>query len=98
MSELISIGYRRLNDKLWVKPLGFSLLVIDVEKQMFIQYFYSLEGDIKIWVSEKLNDFKKSNEEKLNEIEYLENNIIKLNFNNSKSFRFLTLEESMSIF
>lgn len=97
MSELISLGYRKLNKEKWVKPIGLSLLVIDVEQQSFTQYFYSLEGDIRIWVSEKLNDLNKSNEEKLNEIEYLENSIIRLNFNNSKSFRFLTLEEAMSI-
>lgn len=97
MSELISLGYRKLNKEKWVKPIGLSLLVIDVEQQSFTQYFYSLEGDIRIWASEKLNDLNKSNEEKLNEIEYLENSIIRLNFNNSKSFRFLTLEEAMSI-
>jgi hypothetical protein len=55
---LASFGYQWLSEDLWVKPLGYTILGIEIGQNRWIQKFYSKEvGKEKLitWASLKLD-------------------------------------------
>ena len=53
MKAATSMGYRKMaprrDDSLWGKPLGWTLLTLDLEKVELIQWFYSGREQIEMW-------------------------------------------------
>ena len=54
----ISMGYRQMSPAvpIWAKPLGFTILVIDLRAEPKIrQQFYDRQGNLATWSSAHLN-------------------------------------------
>jgi hypothetical protein len=91
------MGYRRLGTIVrWAKPLGYSLLVIDVEKLRFLQYYKGVDGKIHCWTERELSG--ETEEELVTKIQECENQEARLELPEGGSFSFLDLAQQAEEF
>lgn len=92
-NHLKAMGYRELGiSKKWAKPVGFSLLVFDLNLQEWTVYFKSHRGDeTLVWVKEKYEQSADTDPtEWLSHVEVFSHRDI---IGNQKSWAFLDMHE-----
>ena len=89
---LQKLGYRPLNEKIWAKPFGNSLIAFKVEELKIAQYFQGANNKTLIWDSETLSE-----DDLHNGICQFENWNVKRGLcTPNKDFGFLTQEEEFA--
>jgi hypothetical protein len=85
--ELTKLGYRKINKKIMAKPVGYSILLFDLENNIWINKFSGNDANIHTWSSVKI-DLKSTTTEFINSIKTNEANT---HYSETESsFEFLT--------
>ena len=90
----LSMGYRELRENLFLKPVGFSALIIDISNLKMFSVFKA-NGKMAIWNSEDLNE-NWIEEEYLDLIKTFERENIYTGYEDSE-FHFLTPEQTINL-
>lgn len=98
MSEeeaLLSMGYRRLNQNTYSKPIGFHLLTVELEPEYLISnWFKGANGSNMIWNTDTYSD----EEEFLDWIKGFESTMrLDISIHTNSEFHFLTIQQKLEL-
>lgn len=88
------MGYRKASDNKFLKPVGYSCLVIDINSLEFVSYFKA-NGEIHVWSSDTFDE-DCTVEDYIKVIKHFETYKLHLGFEDS-DFHFITPEQLIEL-
>jgi hypothetical protein len=92
---LTSMGYRKMKDEIWAKPVGMHLFMYELETDTFTNWFKSSDI-IQIWNSEIYEKDESVEKDFLQFIKYAET-YTKTDYPGYSEFEFLTLTQQFEL-
>lgn len=94
IKDLLSMGYRSLDKNIYAKPIGFNLLIFELNEKRWTNWFTGSDGKKHIYDSEVFEEEKFSNF--LNFIKNEEAQATYSTFHYLSNYEFLTLKQKLT--